>query len=274
VTRHPASGPAFGLAGPRRLFGVPWRGQLMVGTGHLPYEGGASGFQVDPAHVERFAAEVRAAAPGLRLHPADVAVVHAGLLPVTGRKDRDRVRLLRRHRVLDHESDGLTGALSVVTVKLTTAPTVAGKVLDRLGVASGGGGSGSGSRLPLPGGRFESLETLRADAMAELGHVLDGDVVEHLLRMYGARWRDVVEQRHDLTGWSDRVVPEAPVIRAQLVHAVLAERARTVDDLLLRRTELGPRGLVTPAARRLADEALFVARGVGVLRPEGSAGEP
>jgi glycerol-3-phosphate dehydrogenase len=187
---------------------------------------------------------------------------------VTGREDRGRVRLLRRHRILDHRTDGLTGALSVVTVKLTTAPTVAREVLDRLGVRSGGVRPGSGSRLPLPGGRFESLETLRADAMAELVRVLDEDVVEHLLRTYGAGWRDVVEQRHHLAGWSDRVVPEAPVIRAQLVHAVQAEGARTVDDILLRRTELGPRGLVTAAARRVAEKALASTPAAGAPRAE------
>jgi glycerol-3-phosphate dehydrogenase len=262
VTRYPARGPAFSLSGSRRLFVVPWRGQLMVGTAHLPYEGDADGFRVDPVHVDRFTAEVRAAAPDLRLDPADVAVVHAGLLPVTGRQERARLRLLRRHRILDHRADGLMGAASVVAVKLTTAPTVARRVLDRLGVRSADGSPGSDSRLPLPGGRFGSMEVLRADALAELGDALDGDVVEHLVRTYGARWRDVVEQRH-LPGWNERVVPEAPVVRAQLVYAVRAEGARTVDDLLLRRTELGPRGLVTAAARQLAEEVLSSARPLG-----------
>lgn len=53
---------------------------------------------------------------------------------------------------------------------------------------------------------------------------MDEAVVEHLLRTYGARWPDVVGHRQDIPGWSDRVVAEAPVIRAQLVHACWPSR--------------------------------------------------
>jgi glycerol-3-phosphate dehydrogenase len=257
VTRHAADGPAFSLAGPRRLFAVPWRGHLMIGTGHLPYHGEPADFRVGPELVERFATEVRTAAPQLRLGPADIAVVHAGLLPVADHPAGDGVRLLRRHRIRDHQSDGLTGAWSVLTVKMTTAPIVAREVLDRMHAHTGGA---EVTALPLPGGGFDSLDALRHDATAELGHVLDGEALEHLVRTYGARWRQVAGLRHDLPGWNERVVPEAPVLRAQLVHALRAEGARTVDDLLLRRTELGPRGLADSAARQVAEDVLSSAR--------------
>lgn len=266
VTRRPAAGPAFSLLGERRLFAVPWRGQLMIGTAHLSHEGEAADFRVGPKHVERFLTEINAAAPRLQLSEEDVAVVHAGLLPVTSPGPGRPERLLPRHRIIDHASDGIAGAVSVLTVKLTTATTVARDVLDRLGATRRPNGDRSAPSLPLPGGDFDSLEALRRDAVAELGGALEEDVVEHLLRVYGARWRQVAAYRQDLPEWNERVVSEAPVIRAQLVHAALTEQARTAEDLLYRRTELGPRGLVTPAARRLAEEALSAARDAGAAQ--------
>jgi glycerol-3-phosphate dehydrogenase len=48
------------------------------------------------------------------------------------------------------------------------------------------------------------------------------------------------------------VVAAAPVIRAQLHFGARYEQSRTPDDLVWRRTELGPRGFVTDEVRRLA----------------------
>ena len=51
----------------------------------------------------------------------------------------------------------------------------------------------------------------------------------------------------------------APVIRAQWLHAVRQEMAQTPEDLVHRRTELGPRGMASgtalaAAAQLLADQ--------------------
>jgi glycerol-3-phosphate dehydrogenase len=115
----------------------------------------------------------------------------------------------------------------------------------------------------LPGGRFESLHRLRAEADELYSALLPADVLEHLVRTYGAGHAAVLEHRRLLPDWDERVVPGAPVIRAQVAHAVLAEQARTVDDVLWRRTELGPRGLVDDGVRRTAEGVLDAIRAAG-----------
>ena len=144
----------------------------------------------------------------------------------------------------------------MVTVKLTTAPTVAREVLGRLGVRGVGERPGSGSGLPLPGGRFESLRALRAEAMGgtgpPVGRGRGGALVAHLRRPLARCGRP--PPRHtglERSGRSGGARDPGPA-RAR----VLAEQARTVDALLLRRTELGPRGLVTGKARRAPAEHL------------------
>jgi glycerol-3-phosphate dehydrogenase len=253
VTRLPARRVAFGAAGAGgRLFVVPWRGQSMVGTDHVEYCGDPATFSLQPEHVERFVDRVRAAVPELGLDASQVAVVHAGLLPVSG----GPTALLGRHRIIDHAGHGCAGAFSVVTVKLTTAADVARELVARLRPAAAGP---AGGRLPLPGGRLASLAALRSEASARLGGLLPEDVIEHLVRTYGARWPAVLENGERVDGWQERVVAGAPVIRAQLVHGAVAEDAVTAEDLLWRRTELGARGLVDEAARRAAEEALAAA---------------
>jgi glycerol-3-phosphate dehydrogenase len=272
VTRQPAPPVAFtatagrpgGRAGAetggRQLFVVPWRGQTMVGTAHLEHRGDPAKFVLEPEHVERFMEEVRSARPALGLQPDDVVLVHGGLLPVARPSQGGKIHLLRHHWIVDHSAEGCAGAISVVTVKFTTARQVAAAVVDRIARSTARLRTSGPDRMPLPGGAFLSLDQLRSDAAAQYGDLLPADTLEHLLRTYGARYEAVLDHRHDLPDWDQRVVPDAPVIRAQLLHATLAEDGRTADDLLWRRTELGPRGLVTPAARQAAEDIMTACR--------------
>jgi len=272
VTRQPAPPVAFtvsaghpgGSAGAtargRQLFVVPWRGQAMIGTAHLEHRGDPAKFVLEPEHVERFMTEVRSARPALGLQPDDVVLVHGGLLPVAKPSQDGKVHLQRHHRIVDHSMEGCAGAFSVVTVKFTTARQVAAAVADRITGSTARPRTSGPDRMPLPGGAFLSLDQLRSDAATGYGDLLPADILEHLLRTYGARYEAVLEHRHTLPDWDQRVVPDAPVIRAQLLHATLAEDGRTADDVLWRRTELGPRGLVTPAARQAAEEIMTACR--------------
>jgi glycerol-3-phosphate dehydrogenase len=278
VTRQPARNVAFSLparqtpaapraVGGRQLFVVPWRGQTMIGTAHLQYRGDPAAFILDRADVEHFAREIATATPTLPLAAGDVVVVHSGLMPVSDSAPDRGVRLLKRHRIVDHAADGCHGALSVVTVKFTTAGQVAREVVDRLARTERAPGSPGPRMLPLPGGAFPSLARLHARAREHYGQLLADDILEHLVRTYGAMYEAVLERRRHVRAWDERVVPGAPVIRAQLVHGVLAEQARTAADLLWRRTEIGPRGLVTGAAQRMADEAIGAALHGGGSQP-------
>jgi glycerol-3-phosphate dehydrogenase len=272
VTRQPARATAFTLAagspdpdrvvrsGARQLFVVPWRGQSLIGTAHLPFSGDPARFELTDEQAETFVAEVASASPSLELDPHDIALVHRGLLPVASDPERDAVRLLKRHRIIDHAADGAAGALSVISVKLTTARRVAAEVVARMTAeAPGPSERVQPLRLPLPGRPPGSVTELDSAARARYGSVVPSDVLDHLVRTYGAGYEEVLEYRHSLAGWDDRVVPDAPVIHAQLMHGAARELARTAEDLLWRRTELGPRGLVTPAATERAERVIATA---------------
>ena len=56
-------------------------------------------------------------------------------------------------------------------------------------------------------------------------------------------WLDLVREEPELTG----VLPGTGVLRAEVVHAVRAEMALSLEDLIHRRTELGRRPLTEAA---------------------------
>jgi glycerol-3-phosphate dehydrogenase len=244
-------------AGARQLFVVPWRGQTMIGTAHLHFRGDPAEFELGEEHVQAFTSEVAAAVPPLALGTDQVRLVHRGLLPVTDAHGSGAVRLLKRHQVIDHAADGLAGALSVVSVKFTTARVLAREAVARI---TGDPATADPTQLRLPGADFESLDSLRRDVASHSGAALDGEIVEHLVRSYGARAAGVIDAVPRIMDGAARVVAGAPVIRAQLLYGVTAELARTAEDLVWRRTEIGPRGLADSAAMAAAREAIAAAQ--------------
>lgn len=267
VTRVPADTRAYTVsggaadpdrklgAGGRQLLIVPWRGQQLIGTAHFPFRGDPTNAVLPDEHVEHFLEEIAAASPPVRITRDDVRLVQWGLLPVAGPETSSRVRLLKRHRVIDHGPEGVAGALSVVSVKFTTARRLAAEIVNRL-IGGSRPRTAGPLTMPLPGKPVHSPSSMLADARARYTRLLPDDVLEHLVRAYGSRYERVIALSKEVDGGDCRISPDAPVIFAQLVYGAREEQARTAADLLWRRCELGPRGLVTAEAEREAHRAL------------------
>jgi glycerol-3-phosphate dehydrogenase len=116
-------------------FLLPYGERTLAGTWYAPVEQadapacGPSARQIGAA-----LAELSRTVRGLRCGPADVAAVRWGLLPAAA----DASARLRRHDLIhDHgRHGGPQGLLSLSTVKLTTARSLAGRALAALGVAA------------------------------------------------------------------------------------------------------------------------------------------
>ncbi|HEX7120402.1 MAG TPA: FAD-dependent oxidoreductase [Longimicrobiales bacterium] len=263
----PALGPTVGFAvadpaagrNARKLFLVPWRGHTLIGTGHYPYAGDPHATEAD-RYVDRFLAEASRALPGCAPAREDVAVVHRGLVPVERGIAGGEPTLLRRHRILDHAADGVPAAVTVVAEKFTTARRIAEEVVDLLFRKLGRPSPPCRTaELPLPGAP-RSPSALLAEASRRFGDRLERDALEHLTRAYGRGYARVLggEPGGDA----------GALLRRQFAYGARNEMARRVEDLLARRTEIGPRGVRAPNAERLAGEALARVNGGSARRQE------
>jgi glycerol-3-phosphate dehydrogenase len=110
------------LAGGRFLFLVPWRDRTLVGTAYEPADAPER-----REGVRAFLDEARQAFPWAELHSRELSLVHRGLVPGSGGAKGLRTRTLW----VDHEAaGGISGLLSVLGVKYTTARGVAQAALD------------------------------------------------------------------------------------------------------------------------------------------------
>ncbi len=259
-----------GLA--RRLFAVPWRGRTLVGTAHYEcVRAPQSNTELEP-YVERFVREVAQAWPSRGLTRDDVLLVHSGMQPSPKESLQHGPP---KHEIVDHASVGVPQLLTAIGPKLTMSRAIAEQlvstVIDRLGRPPVRADSAT---APLDSAPEVDIPEAIARAQSQNSGTLPHDVVTHLVRWYGndpALDRILEWVRAD-PALGARVHAESPVTRAQLRYAAEYERALTVDDLLMGRTELGATARVTPDVRAAAQLALDIA--LAAARESGAAQPP
>ncbi len=226
--------------GERHLFIAPWREYTLIGAWHVVYTGDPDRFTVTDEELERFIAKVKAGYPSLDLSVDDVSISNAGLVPF-GRNPRDAtdLRYGHRSRLVDHaQTDGLDNLITLIGVRLTTGRYEAELAVDlvfrklerdppRSRTAS----------TRLFGGDISSLDEHLNEASRLHAASLGTAAVQSLVRNYGSEYKRVVSHLQDDSGLGT-AIGSSTTIRAQVVHAVREEMARTVGDIVFRRTDL------------------------------------
>ena len=224
----------------RFLFIAPWRGKSMIGTYYAAYDGKPEDFQITELDIHNFLQQINHIYPSANLTRQDVSFVHGGLLPRTSINAKTGEPLLAKHyQIKDYSEEGLSGLISVVGVKYTTARDVAQKTVDRIFKLWGQKPPRSTSAFTtLHGGQIDRFETFLQDAIAKSPYGLDKEVMRRLVHNYGSAYPNILQYLDpDLNDSSTR--DNLAVLKAEVLHAVHEEMSHKLSDVVFRRTELG-----------------------------------
>ncbi len=243
----------------RSVFVVPWGDFTFIGTTDTDYDGPID----DPQCTEEDVAYLLAAINGsttASLSVDDVVGTWAGLRPLVASVASGRTAdLSRRHKVQRADS----GIVTITGGKLTTYREMAADTVDEVLAHVLGARAVERAqrhsrtrRLRLRGADGYDHLMGEADTVSPLG----GDVVRHLADRYGDEARTVLVMAERDPDLARPLVPGLPYLRAEAVYAVRYEMARTIDDVLSRRTR----------ARLLArdDSAAMATEVADLLAPE------
>ena len=231
---------------PQVLFIVPWRNKSMIGTYHLPWREAPHKFKLNEAMVQEFLDQINSAHPPLKLSLDDVLHVTWGFLPVNkADANKQTVRLTRDGIVIDHQKrDGISGLISVLGVKYTTARAVAEWAVDvAVNQLSMKTKKCQTHMTQVKGGQIEDFRAFLRQALLEVPQIINERSTEHLVYTYGSEYQKLVKDVMRQPDLSRRVDPLLPVTVAEVQHAVQHEMAFTLADVIGRRTELGGTGL-------------------------------
>ncbi len=221
------SGAIVPSGGGRFIFVLPWLGRTLIGTTDENYEGDFD--HVPPGHDdvdyllgavnEFFATD---------LTPDELTGAYAGVRPLISTGDPKKSVDISRKAELYETSSGM---VTITGGKLTTWRHMAQMTVDRIVAREGREAPCRTQEIPLgmplaPGGlddRPELDETARA----------------HLAGRYGHAAVDVARMAEHAPEPAQRIVPDLPDLVVEATFAARREQARSIADVLLRRTRLG-----------------------------------
>lgn len=263
ATRHKHSGAWLGRGG-RHFFIVPWQGLSLIGTTNSPFSGDLDGELVTEEDIQGLIRDVNSVYPAAGLCREDVRFFYGGLYPDDPAKQGGGgYQGAREDSIIDHAaSQGVNGLISIIGVKYTTARRLAQKVVDL---------AFRKLERPVPvcqtettaliGGNLEELDAyIKQESQRQHNLFLNG-LVSQLIRTYGTSYASILELCGQEPRLADRIVPDKPVIKAQVLYAVRREMALTLKDVIFRRTNFGLFG--HPGKEALHDCAMLMTDELG-----------
>lgn len=219
----------------RSVFVVPHGEFTYVGTTDTDYDGPVDDPQCTPEDIAYLLRALNASCT-TEITTSDIVGTWAGLRPLVKAASSGRTAdLSRKHKVARSRS----GLVTITGGKLTTyremaadtVDEVIAEVLPRHG-GSEGIGSSTTKKLRLRGAAgYDTLDSARSVYPA-----VDHALTEHLGGRYGGEARAVMASIQADPTLAEPLVPGLPYTRAEALFAVRHEMARSVDDILSRRT--------------------------------------
>jgi glycerol-3-phosphate dehydrogenase len=197
----------------RVLFAIPWHGHTLVGTTETPIDGAP----LDPIPQEReidFILETASLYFARKPTRADILSTFAGIRPLVGSVPGARASALSRDHTIHIDGAGL---LTIAGGKWTTYRRMAQDCVDQAATLA---------KLPDVPCATKSLRIH--------GYLQDSSGLGRL-EIYGADGARIAElaRQEGLSGGLD---PALPYAGAEVVWAIRHEMARTIEDVLARRT--------------------------------------
>ncbi len=211
----------------RMIFALPWYGRTLIGTTDNDFDGDTRHPRPGEDEVE-YLLDAANSFFGTSLGAGDLVGAYAGVRPLISSGDpRKSVDISRKEELYETSS----GMLTITGGKLTTYRRMAKLTVDRLVYREGREAPCRTAELPL------GMEARPADLDAP--EAVGEEALSQLAFRYGHAARKVLALAKERPELAAPIVPGRPDLLAEVVLAARHEQARSLADVLLRRTRLG-----------------------------------
>jgi glycerol-3-phosphate dehydrogenase len=211
----------------RSIFALPWLGHTLVGTTDNDYEGSLEHVEPSGEDIDYLLAAVNEFF-GSALAPGDLTGAFAGVRPLISTGDPKKSVDISRKAELYETSSGM---ITITGGKLTTWRRMAKMTVDRLVEREARDAPCRTREIPLG----------QAIAVEELTPVegVPAESYPALAARYGYAAHEVLALAAERGELAQPIVPGLPDLLAEATLAARREQARSIGDVLLRRTRLG-----------------------------------
>jgi glycerol-3-phosphate dehydrogenase len=213
--------------GGRSIFALPWLGHTLVGTTDNDYEGPLDHIRPSDDDVD-YLLEAINSFFATDLRPAQLTGAFAGVRPLISTGDPKKSVDISRKAELYETSSGM---ITITGGKLTTWRRMAKMTVDRMVERDARDAPCRTHEIPL--GQAIALDELpRVEGVPEASYAA-------LAGRYGHAAHDVLAIARERGELAQPIVAGLPDLLAEVALAARHEQARSIGDVLLRRTRLG-----------------------------------
>ncbi|HEX3518363.1 MAG TPA: FAD-dependent oxidoreductase, partial [Solirubrobacteraceae bacterium] len=211
----------------RSIFALPWLGHTLVGTTDNDYEGPLA--HIKPANEDvDYLLDAVNGFFGTTLGPGELTGAFAGVRPLISTGDPKKSVDISRKAELYETSSGM---ITITGGKLTTWRRMAKMTVDRLVERDARDAPCRTHEVPL-GQAIDAKELPRVEGVPEGSYL-------QLASRYGHAAHDVLALAGERGELAQAIVAGLPDLLAEVALAARHEQARSIGDVLLRRTRLG-----------------------------------
>jgi glycerol-3-phosphate dehydrogenase len=216
------------------LFVIPWFGMWIVGTTDTDYQADPATPMTSKDDIDYIIRQAnRVLEP--KLSRDQVLGVFSGLRPLVSSDPDSPTTELSREHVVDHP---VPGFVTIAGGKYTTYRVMSEDAVDT---------AVTDLKRIVPDSCTETLAIVGAEGFAALlnqaanlatHYGISKPAIEHLLNRHGSLFSEVLEAAKSDPTLVQPLIPELPYLRAEVRYAVTHEGARSVADILCRRTRI------------------------------------
>lgn len=222
----------------RHFFTIPWRGSQLIGTTDNEYVGSPDEWRVTRESIQALIADTNDAIGDGRMTYGDVTFAYGGLRPLVDKQTEGTYDSSRKYEIHDNAADGFDGLITVEGGKYTTSRCLAENVLQMVEKKLGRSPKKSRTDLKyLAGCDIVDLGGFMAEIQRDFTD-FDARTVDYLAKNYGTECRAVFELARQDRALAEIVCEDGQIL-ASAVYAVRNESAKSLTDILLRRTGIG-----------------------------------
>ena len=229
----------------RSVFVVPHGEFTYIGTTDTDYDGSIDDPQCTEDDIDYLLSAINANNVNT-ITRDDIVGTWAGLRPLVKSASSGRTAdLSRGHNI--HRSP--SGVVTITGGKLTTYRHMAADTVDEVVSEVLGARAPQGAKRSVTKKlRLRGADGYQSVTAAARGYGVTSAVADHLANRFGGEARAVMAMIKDDPTLAEPLVPGLPYVRAEAIFAVRHEMARSVDDVLSRRTRARLYGRADSAA--------------------------
>ncbi|MCJ7830990.1 MAG: glycerol-3-phosphate dehydrogenase, partial [Dehalococcoidia bacterium] len=228
--------------GDRIVFAIPYGDCAYVGTTDTDYKGAPGDVVADADDVKYLVDAVNDQFDGVQVSPADIISSWAGVRPLVADEGSPTPSDVSRDFIIEVGPEGM---YSITGGKLTTCRSMAEALVNRV-LKQERGHFGwqakpcSTRKQPLIGGDIDNFERYAEEMTAALAEKpgIPPAIAYRLLRAYGTEHVRVLAYAERDADLLHPLADGSPVLKAEALFAAEEEMALTLEDFMLRRTEL------------------------------------